>query len=419
MCLLTFDTRYRTDDLNRQAALGFISDTWLDSLSLDIKHQLLGVASKPEHQTINEAISRELNRGDAKRLLLYLNGNLTEWDLPASPLRRLIHRLSTREDLSFSLVSPTSDLNHLSPENAAVIRSLQTLGGVTLKAGAPPGLSGPGHCFATVERLDGAHTTWATTDNHAALCDRYWGQLTDGLVISAPTSSPRISEKNISLPSSEITSVQLFEISNELDGHGAGFGNRFWKYLAGEDLSKLFLKGAIPTSIEYEDRYLSTPVSCALLVDVLSSIKSHFQSINDWGDVTVSVTTMAIDESRPLRNRSNWWSDWGTSEQRDKSLEAAFHYSGITASVSSLDKRNLSHGRRLTVRFQNTRHLVVWLDQGLSYWSMAKNHRHAAITSFNMDLPDSVVGENLAEFRVDVEGHDLPTHVFVDSRHLR
>jgi ATP-dependent helicase YprA (DUF1998 family) len=419
MCLLTFDTRYRTDDLNRQVALGFISDAWLDSLSLDVKNQLLGVASKPEHQTINEAIIRELNRGDAKRLLIYLNDNLTGWDFSASPLRRLIHRLSAREDLSISLISPTSELDNLSPENAAVIRSLQTLGGVTLKAGAPPSLSGPGHCFATVEHLDGSHTTWATTDKHAALCDRHWGLMTDGLVISAPTSSPHISDKNISLPSSEIASVQLFEISNELDGRGAGFGNRFWNHLAREDISQLFHKGAIPSSIEYEDRYLSTPVSCALLVDVLSSIKSHFQSLNDWGDVPIRVTTMTIDEARPLRNRNNWWSDWETSEQRDKSLEAAFQYSGITASVSSLDKRNLSHGRRLTVRFQNTGQLIVWLDQGLSYWSMAKNHRHSAITTFNMHLPESELGEALAEFRVDVEGHDLPTYVFVDRRHLR
>lgn len=419
MCLLTFDTRYRTDDLNRQAALGFMTDAWLDSVALDAKHQLLGVVSKPEYQAINEAIFRELNRGDAKRLLVYLNGSVPEWDLPASPLRRMLHRLSAREDLSISLVTPTTDLGLLSPENAAVIRSLQTLGEVSLKAGTPPGLSGPGYCFATIERQDGTYTTWATNDNHAALCDRHWGQLSDGIVIFAPTSNQQISDQSIFLPSSEIAGVQLFEITNELNGHGAGFGDRFWKHLAHDDLSALFHKGAIPTSIEYEDRYLSTPVSCALLLDVLSSIKSHFQSQNDWGEVPVRVITMAIDEGRSVRNRSNWWSDWETTVKRDQSLEAAFNYSGISASVLSTDKRNLSHGRRLTVRFHNGGYLVVWLDQGWSYWTISKTHRHTAYTTFSMALPTNTLGETLADFRVDVQGHDLPTQVFVDTRHLR
>lgn len=418
MCLLTFDTRYRTDDLNRQAALGFMTDAWLDSLALDTKHQLLGVASKPEYQAINEAISRELNRGDAKRLLVYLNGSVPEWDLPASPLRRMLHRLSAREDLLISLVTPTADLGHLSPENAAVIRGLQTLGAVSVKAGIAPSLSAPGQCFATIERQDGTNTTWATTDNHVTLCDRYWGHQTDALVIFAPTSNPRVSDQDISLPSSEIAGVRLCEISNELDGNGAGFGHRFWKHLAGEDLSQLFRKDAIPISIEYEDRYLSTPVSCALLVDVLSSIKTHFQSLNDWGDVPVRVVTMTIDDSRPLRNRGNWWSDWETSEQRDESLKAAFSYSGISASVLSTDKRNLSHGRRLTVRFKNNEHLVLWLDQGWSYWTSSRNHRHTGYTSFNMHLPADLIGETLAEFRINVQGQDLPTQVFVDRRNL-
>ena len=77
-------------------------------------------------------------------------------------------------------------------------------------------------------------------------------------------------------------------------------------------------------------------------------------------------------------------------------------------------KRHLNHGRRFTLHFANGKQLVVWLDQGWSYWAMAKQHRQTALATFNAHLPASNLGEALAEFRVDVEGHDLSTQVFVD-----
>lgn len=414
MCLLTFDTRYRSDDLNRQAALDFLSDAWLNLLTLDAQFQLLGVASKPEFQALDEAISRELNRGDAKRLFVYLNGAPTEWDLPASPLRRLMHRLSVRDDIALTLISPVGQLGHLSPENAAVIRGLKALGAVSLIVGHPPALSRGGNCLATVERSGGIHSTWATSDIHSAICGLQWGQLTDGLIISAPTAGPQLTGDDVSLPSDDVAGVHSFEITGGLDGKGAGFGDRFWKHICGGDLSTLLPKGVIPTEVEYEDRYLSTPVACGLLLDVISAIKSHYQAETDWGDVRVLITTMVIDEFKPPRGRGVWWSDWEKTDQRDQALKAAFAYSGMAASVTSTDKRNLSHGRRLTVRFQRGGQLVVWLDQGWSYWALAKHHRQTALASFNMHLPISTLGEVLAEFRVDVQGHELPTQVFVE-----
>lgn len=63
--------------------------------------------------------------------------------------------------------------------------------------------------------------------------------------------------------------------------------------------------------------------------------------------------------------------------------------------------------------------MVVWLDQGWSYWAVAKQHRQTALTAFNMHLPVETLGENLAEFRVDVQGHELSTQLFVDRRNSR
>lgn len=418
MCLLTYDTRFRTDELNRQAALDFLTDDWLNSLSLDERHQLFGPVTKAEFQAVDEAISRELNRGDATRLFVYLNGEPLEWDLPSSPMRRLMHRLSVREDVSLCLVTPTADLSRLSHENAAVIRGLEALGSVSLIVGVAPALKREGLCLATVKRSDGTHSSWATNDVECARCGPRWGGLTSGIVVYSPTSHPWLQGDSVALPSNEVPGVLSCAISNELDGKGAGFGQRFFSQICGGDLFTLFPKGAIPTALEYEDRYLATPIACALLVDVVSAVKAQFQARGDWGDVPIQVTTMTIEGGKQSRSRGTWWSDWEFTDQRDMALKAAFDYSGMPASIVTKEKRFLGHGRRLTLWFASGGKLCLWLDQGWSYWAVAKLHRQTPLAAFDMRLPATVLGEALAEFRIDVQGHELPTQVFVDLREL-
>lgn len=417
MCLLTFDTRYRAEELNRQAALDFLTDEWLDSLALDTSHQLLGPVSRAEFQAVDEAISRELNRGDAKRLYVYLNGRPDEWDLPASPLRRLLHRLSAREDIGLTLVTKADDLQLVSRENVAVLQGLEALGSVSLQTGEAPTLAGDGLCLATVERSDGTCLTWATTDFSCASCGVHWGQLSEGIVVTAPTTAQQLKAGAFRLPSLDVPGVESFEITNQLDGKGVGFGDRLWTHIGGGDLSSVLPKGCVPVSVEYEDRYLATPIACALLLEVISGIKSYYQAEGDWNDVHVQIKTMLIDEERFSRSRGHWWgADWDSTDRRDFAIEAAFEYSGMTASVVSAPKRELSHGRRLILNFQDGLKLTLWLDQGWSYWALAKHHKQTALATFNMTLPPAELGEALAEFRIDVQGHDLSTQIFLDRR---
>jgi len=414
MCLLTFDTRYRADELDRQRALGFLTPGWLDSLALDARDQLLGRATRAEFQPVDEAISRELNRGDAKRLYVYLNGDPREWDLPASPLRRFLHRLSARDGFGLTLLVSSGTLEGIGPRSASFLRGLDALGPMSLKAGTAPVLSGPGLCLATVERADGTCLTWAATDPTCATIGVHWGE-SDGMVVVAPTGRPEFSDALFELPPVDVPGVETFEIGGHLDGTGEGFGQRFWTLLGGGDSGAVLPKDQAPVSIQYEDRYLSTPVACALLLDVVSAIKSHYDAEGLWKDAPVEVKTMLIDEARRSRNRGHWWgADWGATDRRDRAIEAAFEYSGLSASVTSAPKRELMHGRRLTLDFIDRRKLTIWLDQGWSYWSLAKHQRQTSLASFDMTSTSAELGEALALFRVDVQGHDLSTQVFLN-----
>lgn len=422
MCLLTFDTRFRVADLDRQKALAFLSKEWLDALALELHNQLLGPASQAEFQTLQEAIAREINRGDARHLYVYLHGSPEEWDLPGSPLRQFLHRLSAWDDMGITLLVATAEVQALSRENASVLQSLESLGSISLCCGTAPSAGTEGWCLATIERADKTCVSWATTEPACASCGPQWGQLSDGMVVWAPTSNPATKGELLRLPAFAASSVQSVAITSQLDGPGTGFGTRFWQAFGASGLSSLLASNITLQSVAYEDRYLATPLSCALLLEVISALKVYCNTATEagWNDAKVQVTTMWIEEQRLLRKQGNHWgASWENAEQRDRALEAAFVYCGIDASVRSAPKCELIHGRRLVLRFQGDSCLMLWLDQGLSYWTTANRHRHAPLASLNMSLPPDYLGEQLAQLRIDVQGHELATQIFVDRQHLQ
>ena len=422
MCLLTFDTRFRVADLDRQKALAFLSKEWLDALALELHNQLLGPASQAEFQTLQEAIAREINRGDARHLYVYLHGSPEEWDLPGSPLRQFLHRLSAWDDMGITLLVATAEVQALSRENASVLQSLESLGSISLCCGTAPSAGTEGWCLATIERADKTCVSWATTEPACASCGPQWGQLSDGMVVWAPTSNPATKGELLRLPAFAASSVQSVAITSQLDGPGTGFGTRFWQAFGASGLSSLLASNITLQSVAYEDRYLATPLSCALLLEVISALKVCCNTATEagWNDAKVQVTTMWIEEQRLLRKQGNHWgASWENAEQRDRALEAAFVYCGIDASVRSAPKCELIHGRRLVLRFQGDSCLMLWLDQGLSYWTTANRHRHAPLASLNMSLPPDYLGEQLAQLRIDVQGHELATQIFVDRQHLQ
>jgi len=159
-----------------------------------------------------------------------------------------------------------------------------------------------------------------------------------------------------------------------------------------------------------------------LLLEVIAALKTHFNTANNagWNDAKVRVTTMWIDEHRMLKKQGcNWGAEWAHAEQRDRALEAGFVYCGVDASVRSAPKRELIHGRRLMLHFQGGLFLTLWLDQGLSYWTTSRHHRNTPLAFLDMLLPPDQLGEHLAQLRVDVQGHELATQIFVDRQNLQ
>ncbi|WP_157609021.1 DEAD/DEAH box helicase [Variovorax sp. Root411] len=410
-CLLTFDTRFKAESLNRQAALEFITPKWTDALALPEELMLFGSLSQSEYQPVREAVSRELNRSNAKRLFVYVGGEIAEWDFPSSPLRRMLHWLSAKSDVELVLVVTTVGFEGLSAENASVLSSLEQLCGVRLVCGNGIALRAPGACLATVEFADGTCRSWATQRLDASLPAAGWGESGEGGVISSLTQAPRLNVDPLVLPTISAGALDSVGITNELDGTGAGFGSRFW----GKMKSHLPLTKTI-TAITYEDRYLATPISCALLVEAISGLKAMYEPLGGWANPVVQIMTMQIEQGHVARRRNHWAGDWEDSDTRGAAVEAAFEYCGIEGRVWSKRRSDTVHGRCLTIDFEDGSVSTVWLDQGFSYWTVAQAAARSAAASFDANGPATSLGEQLAEIKTSVQGHALPTRLFFEHR---
>lgn len=413
-CLLSFDTRFRLDSLDRKAALQFLTQTWVDSLALPESEWMFGQTSQAEYQPINEAITRELNRSGSTDLYVYLNGPLDDWDLPMSPLKGLMHRLSVKSDVNLFLVTRSEDLTALSVPNTAILESLLSVCSVHLKVGTAPMLDRPGECMATVKLYDGTYQSWASKDAIAVQPNQFWGRPSDRPVVVSVSGQPSLTETLVRMRKSDATGGKTFEITNQLDGPGAGFGLRFWGLLGGGQSSHSLPAAKSVVSVTYEDRYLATPVACALVIEIISALKSFYDQNVGWDNPKITLMTMDVDESKAMRRKDQWTSDWPNSAIRDGAIRSAFEYCGMTAVVISLNKSGLIHGRRLLISFTDGSSFIVVFDQGLSYWTLPFAQLQTSLVSFSMNQESTVLGERLAEIKVGVVGHGLPTLVSID-----
>jgi ATP-dependent helicase YprA (DUF1998 family) len=426
-CVLSFDTRFRIEYLDRKAAVPFLSDEWLAQLQLPESLQLFGGSSSADHQLLAESVTQEVNRGGARNLYIYLHGDPAEWDLAPSPLRGLLHRLSANNDAELSLVLGNARFSGLSEPNANTLRGLVEICRARLSAGTPPSLDKPGVCLATVTRDSGEHVSWASTDAHVGTADGSWGSRSLAPLVRGLSNAPRIDAVSVQLPESKGAGLAAHSISADLDGPCAGFGRRFWNLVGGGGLIAKLLRDRSVVEVSYEDRYLSTPLTVALLLEVLSELKRAAEQADRWLTPSITIRSMHLDsrasgaggqaEQGRLRDRysNRWSSEWPIDSLRDNVLRRALDYSGLHGSVKSLPRRDLVHGRRLTIQCDSGRDVRVWLDQGLSYWSLDRNQAHGPASYFPMEGSLDDVVNHLAAPNCSIQGQLLPTFVFVDG----
>jgi hypothetical protein len=212
-------------------------------------------------------------------------------------------------------------------------------------------------------------------------------------------------------------------IHHELDGNIQGFGNRFWKAIsAGHQGTRALLETSTNQviAIDYSDRYLFTPLSVALLLEVMSGLRECIGR-DRWVNPICRVITTRTRPAGESRVFGTLFADWPDSNVRDKVLVGAFDYLGMEAQIQVPEKRAVKHGRILEVSFLGGGSLTIRLDQGVSYWrvpGLSAGRRVNVSFSFADGNAEELANQikRVAELSVPIEGAQHPTEIFARAR---
>ena len=418
-CVLDFDQRFAADSLNRRAALDVLTDGWLKSLRLPDEYAYFGAESRPEYRSLPEAIWLAVSQQSASRVRFYTGGAQGAWDIGPSPLRELTYHLAGK-GVEVEIVVPDQMIATLDDADRFLLASLADHPKVAVRAIATPQQCGQGWLVA--ETLTSPASHWALDTEAALAFGLDWGKsegplITAGSATPSPLAGDALAAGTIR-PQRIDSGDREIEIHHELDGALQGFGRRFWQHISSQHPATRDLladaNGDL-VSLTYRDRYLFTPLSVALLAELVCGLR-QLVGQERWAVRNLHVITTNRRSAGENTARNTIWSDWPEMNVRHQVLEATFRYLGIDAFIQLADTATTGHGRLLEVEWSSGRKLTLRLDQGVSYWRAAHSNSRQACY-FNLSAGDADMrGKQLAELVVGIEGAHLPTQLFVKVR---
>lgn len=421
-CVLDFDQRFEAGLLDRFSALAIITPEWLDMLKIPESLRFLGDSSKVEIAGIVSAVLRESSHPAAIRTRLFAGGSPELADVAASSLRLIAYRLAALSR-PLEIVIEKCLFNGLGEADRFALSSLSDH--PTISVGLANSLPIKGGASIIAEVSHGSYAmAWASADKAALYPNDEWGSSRTPLVIGmlpdgSGTDTTRIESAEIR-PKIFDEGDREIVIHHEIDGPLQGFGTRFWGIIASEHngaSQHLRLQSADVVSISYSDRYLFSPLSVALLVDLVSRLK-EFVGTARWDNPEIVITTTSVRGSGENRAFNTVFSDWPDLRVRDAVTKEAFEYIGLRTTVLVPSKFSVQHGRVLEVKFSNGKVLTVRMDQGVSYWRVPQATGPKKFTTW-FDFSRSSVDNQakaIVEMTLPIEGGALPTEIFVKLR---
>ncbi|WP_176044616.1 DEAD/DEAH box helicase [Burkholderia vietnamiensis] len=418
-CVLDFDQRFAAENLNRRAALEFLSENWLAGLHLPEQYAFFGSDSRPEYSPLTEAIWMAVRRNGTGGVRLFTGGENEAWDIAPSPLRDFAYRLAGHE-IPVEIVIPDQAMSHLDESDRFLLASLSDHSRISIRTIKTAQRCGAGWLVA--ETIEGATIRWGIDDENAIAFGPAWGT-SKGLLIRSETSEPA-TITTAPLTAAIIRPKQLdagdreVEIHHELDGPLQGFGKRLWKQIAEHHpATQLLLDDEDDdlVSLTYRDRYLFTPLSVAVLAELVGGLRELIGQAR-WASEPFRVVTTNRRATGENTAKNTVWSDWPEMETRNAVLKSTLSYIGVDTIPVLADNSSTGHGRLLEIEWSSGKKLTLRLDQGVSYWRAAHStNPHARYFDFGPGASDAK-GKQLAELAISLEGAQLPTQLFAKVR---
>jgi DEAD/DEAH box helicase domain-containing protein len=418
-CVLDYDQRFVADRLDRHAALEVVTQGWINQLRLPDELAFFGESSKPEFLRLSEAIWHAVSSDKVERVRFIAGGEFSDWDVGPSPLRELAYRLAG-QGIGVDIMIPDNVLTSLDEVDLYLISSLADHPDISLYKINELPKSGLGWLVA--ETTSSPSRRWAFKEESSLVFGPGWADSEDPLITTAQGS--QLLELGVKISSEEIRPVKELEgdreieIHHELDGALQGFGKRLWDLIESEhSTTKNILNNPDDDVLKvlYSDRYLFTPLSVALLAEVINSLR-EIVGAGRWAVETMGIVTANCRSFGENKSKNTVWADWHDTSVRDSVVKSTFEYMGIESTVTADSISKTGHGRLLEVEFLSGVKLTVRFDQGVSYWR-ASYSNSKQVTYFNVGSKETESqGTRLAELNLELEGSIMFTQLFVKAR---
>ena len=416
-CVLDFDQRFAAEQMNRHRALEMLTEQWVNGFQVPDRYAYFGERTRPVFRPLIDSIWQAVSSGHFSELRLYAGGELDSWDIALSPLRKLAYQIASSGP-TVSLVIPATVSDRLDEAERHLLASLADAPNITLYAYQTAPRCGDGWLLA--EAIGAETERWAGENPSALRFNMDWGQVEHLLLATTVPDAPLLDATPLNSdslrPAVELAGDRELEIGKELNGRLKTFGKRFWDYLAREhDPTLALLNSSDPiTVVRYQDRYLFSPLSVRLLLDLVRALRDWVGE-ERWSKPVMQIETLASKSYSSRRGQSPrfLWDDWEDQATRIEVIETLFGGIGAELHGQFNDDRRQAHARLLEVCFASGQKLRLRLDQGISYWRVSRSADYRSRT-FSFAEADAKQ-QALALLRADVpmEGDEHATQIFI------
>lgn len=395
-CLLTFDTRFIADKLNRHLALDYINKIQ-PYLQLPDEADLLNNTEYCS-SSISERIAEGFQQG-FDTITLYLQGNPEQWALTSALHTRI--KLWTFNNKNVELVINQTYFDKLLEVDKDYLLSLSKLPDVHLYCWQSDRKYLDNHYLVQLSKSnpsDHKVLTLATTDKNAYIPNNSLWQVELGAYTVEDSTCQKMMVE--SLPErfyqqQSDKNAKVIDITIQLDGTIKELGSKFWELLDKEKPDGLgqYLKNKVEIkSISYEDSYVSSPFVVLIIGEFLHSLKSLYG--HDWSNPRVTVKTSGVSETNKghktelgLQLKHNWKDD----TTQEKVIERYLKNLGLEASCYINSFKSVSHHRPLTITWDNGNKTTIYLDHGVGFIDYADNNQRRLIEfDFKQNVDEQV-----------------------------
>lgn len=398
-CLLTYDTQYHVDQLDRNPVLTLLNHQYLNAFQLPAHLQVFGNVTKLEVEPLILALRRELQWLDAKEIRFHLGGQAEEWEPLAWRLRDEMVRLNNAGH-KVRVIVPVSTIERLDVAQTDELIALAILTGAEIFGAKSQKCveSGQARLFLAMEiGSDQISMRWATSKSESTIPNPLWGSgvnesqfvraTVDNVLKPIPDNWPRIHPEDLRQSKKSLFAL---EISDQLDGFIQSFGQRAWQFILkkASPLMRSLQKDDALLEVEYCDRYVYSPMVLMLLRKVIGELQTFPGGLGSYTKVIVRTSRLFRSDARDPRFVYHNWRD---SEDRKDVFESTFSDLGEFKFIS-MEKQILPHARELRLKWKDNESCIIRLDQGLGYWRT---------TSYNVPYPFNQSPDRQVEYIQD------------------